>query len=387
MKNEEHCFRNWKEKWTAIGNGEGGGQGDVKIVVRSDGSNTGQFFLKVLRHQKDQSRRSRMFREVSAYRTLKNQGIPRLVDSNADMYENLDYKMYLVTEFISGCTLQKYIEDNGPLKPRIAIKLVSSILEIVDYCHSEETIHRDIKPANVMLRESSLVSPVLVDFGLSFNVSNEEAHATSTIEEMGNRFLRLPELAPMSPGKHDPRSDICFVCGLLLFSITGEAPVQLVNERSQMPHQRQAVQSHLRSLLEPVFIEQLLLIFDRGFQLDPAMRWQSARELRLALENMVLSEREPKEIRDARWKRIDEYTKGPDAQTIAHRSNRLSSALNKFGPAKTTLGQRLGNHFILSISNHVVDADEGVASVQMAYAKSGVGNQKRDWITFEHRFS
>jgi hypothetical protein len=51
-----------------------------------------------------------------------------------------------------------------------------------------------VKPANVVLRNDDLTAPVLVDFGLSFNDSDED-DLTRVNEEVGNRFLRLPEHA------------------------------------------------------------------------------------------------------------------------------------------------------------------------------------------------
>jgi serine/threonine protein kinase len=67
--------------------------------------------------------------------------------------------------------------------------------------------HRDIKPANVALRNDDITKPVLVDFGLSFNDSDAD-DLTRVGEEVGNRFLRLPEHAF---GERGAASDVAIV--------------------------------------------------------------------------------------------------------------------------------------------------------------------------------
>jgi hypothetical protein len=45
----------------------------------------------------------------------------------------------------------------------------------------------------VVLRNGDITDPVLVDLGLSFNDADEDDDLTRAGEEVGNRFLRLPE--------------------------------------------------------------------------------------------------------------------------------------------------------------------------------------------------
>jgi hypothetical protein len=103
----------FSKRWSAQSDLEGGGQGDVKLVVRSDGRDGTVCFLKILRQQNDPERRRRMYRGVAAYRTLEHPRIPKLVDSNAEEYEDSTFKLYLVTEYIPGMTLSQFIAKNG----------------------------------------------------------------------------------------------------------------------------------------------------------------------------------------------------------------------------------------------------------------------------------
>jgi eukaryotic-like serine/threonine-protein kinase len=85
---------------------------------------------------------------------------------------------------------------------------------------------------------------VLVDFGMSYH---EEASAlvTPAWEEVGNRFLRLPELASESSLKRDPGSDVTFCGGILFLLLTGSRPGQLIDHDNCMPHQRAEAQRKL----------------------------------------------------------------------------------------------------------------------------------------------
>jgi serine/threonine protein kinase len=109
---------------------------------------------------------------------------------------NTTVPLYIVTEWIDGQTLQKHVDERRPSLDE-AVGITLSLVDIIDRCHRFGLIHRDIKPDNVMLLQSPDGYTVkLIDFGLS-GTSAEEAESreirTDPGEELGNRFLRLPE--------------------------------------------------------------------------------------------------------------------------------------------------------------------------------------------------
>lgn len=112
--------------------------------------------------------------------------------SNAERFAT-DEPLFLVTEFILGVTIEDAI-SNQSLSLDTAVQTTLRLLNIVEYCHSQEVVHRDIKPANAIFRNGNPYDPVLLDFGLSFNQENLNESGTDTEEEIGNRFLWLPEL-------------------------------------------------------------------------------------------------------------------------------------------------------------------------------------------------
>ena len=274
----------WNLRWV-VGDILGrGGQGTTFLVTpRAGNIAQGQYVLKILNSQNDPDRRGRMYREVAALRTLNNSGVPIVVESNAEQYADHQEPLYLVTEFIDGQTLEKRVASERMILSD-AVKMLMRLTGIVTYCHELEVVHRDIKPDNVVLRGNSVADPVLLDFGQSFNrEATEKSALTCTGQQLGNRFLALPELQLDSGNKRDPRSDLTQLCGLLLYALSGEHPVTLLDDESRMPHQRPELAQVLSRLPQRIRT-QLNRLFDTGFAVAIDRRFQSALGLQASLQ-------------------------------------------------------------------------------------------------------
>ncbi len=92
----------WTVEWLEIENLGAGGQGSAKLVRRASASESPPYALKVLTRQNDPERRGRMYREVAALRTLNHDGIPKLIETNADLFADQSVGLYLVSEYIPG---------------------------------------------------------------------------------------------------------------------------------------------------------------------------------------------------------------------------------------------------------------------------------------------
>ena len=113
--------------------------------------------------------------------------------------------------------------------------------------------------------------------------SDPKEDLTSSGQQLGNRFLALPELrTPGGRKARDPRSDLSGCCGLLLFAITGEVTWMLSDEGELKPHQRPKERQTIDKLEEE---SRRLLdrVFDAGSQRSLTRRWQSAATLGKAL--------------------------------------------------------------------------------------------------------
>src|SRR5690606_16883133 len=122
----------YKYKWTKDNRIGKGGQGLTyhSESIPKDGKS---YALKLLKEQRNQERRDRMFVEVSALQILEHQNIPEYFDSNADEYKNNQVDLYLITEFIPGPTLQDFINEKGNLNFPKAIALTLHLTKILVY--------------------------------------------------------------------------------------------------------------------------------------------------------------------------------------------------------------------------------------------------------------
>ena len=260
------------ERWEKIDSAGDGGQGYV-LKVKDINNPTDIFALKFLKKQTDSERRKRMFNEVNNVKLLKNEHLINIIDTNCDSYEKEEVKLYYVSPYIEGCTLEEYRKSHD-ISFSEAISLFKEILKVISYCHENDILHRDIKPENIMLKDNNLADFVLIDFGLSFNASDENYQETCTLndQQLGNRFLLLPEL--IAGNKEQKRlkcSDISQVCGAFFYILTGIIPNSLVDGEGKKPHQRTQALEKLNNIISDTTVRNnVIFIFDKAFESETA---------------------------------------------------------------------------------------------------------------------
>ena len=314
----------WSENWESVQEYPGGGQGETKRVRRKSEGQVG--FLKVIKRKNDPERRGRFFREATAYDTMESWGIPRLVESNAHLHKNSEAVPYIVTEFIEGPTLHQWHEANPTVELGIAAGTTRKLLVILTMCHASGFVHRDVKPDNIILAEGDPGRPVLLDFGLNFHQAEKDVLATEQGQELGNRFLRLPELSAGSDLKQDPRSDISFAAGILYFLLTGQHPNVLQDAGGRLPHQRSQVLEKLECVAGSSF-HRLLGLFDRAFAPQIADRFTDADAMLAELKRVM--EPRPGAHSDAVLQDIIEVLGTEAAHRQAATAERVGEALRQ----------------------------------------------------------
>ncbi len=171
----------------------------------------------------------RFEREARAIAALNHPNICTLYDVGPN---------YLVMEYIEGAPLK------GPLPLDQALKFAAQICDALDAAHRKGITHRDLKPANILVTKAGVK---LLDFGLAkFHAQPGETLTASNVV-MGTPAYMAPE---QKEGKEcDARTDI-YALGLVLREMEAEFPSYVI---------------------------------DRCLEKDPADRWHSAHDVKLAL--------------------------------------------------------------------------------------------------------
>jgi serine/threonine protein kinase len=134
---------------------------------------------------------------------------------------------YSVMEYLDGMNLQQYIEANGKLAPKIALKYIKDICNAIEYIHTMKILHLDIKPNNLIMTNFNRI--VLIDFGASliYKKSGEikDADSTSEIVSGISKYYTCAEQNSYdSLKKWNPQFDTYSIVATFYFMITSEVP-------------------------------------------------------------------------------------------------------------------------------------------------------------------
>lgn len=279
--------KTWDQFWVLLENSKdlSGGQGTVRKVFNATSELTGALKQIHSAHLDDTERRCRMAREVLALERIRGGGIPEVFDHNMEHVEDLDVSLYLVTRWIDGWTLQR-LAGGRPQPIEEALRITRYLAATLNRCHNAGVLHRDIKPENVVIDQETGL-PVLVDFGLAWSQPQDENtdSLTSVGQELGNRFFRLPDLSA-GQEKHDARTDVTFLVGILFFLLTGVAPRQLIDPRGLPPHEALANRFPENVVTDERW-QLIRRIFRVGFQTSIEHRFQSASDLIQRLDEII----------------------------------------------------------------------------------------------------
>ncbi|BAY64393.1 serine/threonine protein kinase containing TPR domain [Calothrix brevissima NIES-22] len=90
-----------------------------------------------------------------------------------------DKEFYLAQQLIDGYPLHQEIQPHQPWNEQQVTQLLTEVLTILVFVHSQGVIHRDIKPSNLM-RRSTDGKLVLIDFGAVKEINAQIPHGQLT---------------------------------------------------------------------------------------------------------------------------------------------------------------------------------------------------------------
>ena len=236
-------------------------------------------------------REKRFVQEAKAASSLNHANIVTIYDIDTQVIDGKPVR-YIAMEYVAGATLDHLIGRKG-MAVRSALKYAVQIADALATAHAAGIVHRDLKPSNVMVMSQGQVK--ILDFGLA--KLNEEAEADVFAETVHGDGVPLTEegtilgtVAYMSPEqaegkKVDARSDIFSFGSVLYEMVTGRrafAGGSKLSSLSGILH----TEPQPASRTVPEVPPELDRIISRCLKKDPARRWQSMADVKVALNEV-----------------------------------------------------------------------------------------------------
>ncbi len=164
-----------------------------------------------------QTYQDKFLKEARVIADMSHTNIVKIIDVFRD-----NNTAYYVMEHISGGSLQDYVEKNGPLPERKALKIIRQVGDALAHVHEHNILHLDIKPANIMLREDG--TPVLIDFGISKHYGESGIQTTTTLGGVSRGYAPMEQYLEGGVAVFSPATDVYSLGATLLYLLTGQRP-------------------------------------------------------------------------------------------------------------------------------------------------------------------
>ena len=243
-----------------------GGQGVVYLAF--DPKLDREVVLKVLnRRARDPAR---LLNEARNVAKLDHPNIVGLFEIELDTQPS-----YLVYQFAPGRALSEFCSGRDSLPIKRTVEVIIRVLDALHYAHQRQFLHRDLTPANILIDDQD--QPRILDFGISVVLND----ASGSHDVAGTPHYLAPEIFAKQAASAG--SDLFAVsvvmhemlCGKRLFQADNPRAViyKIVNERILPPSMgREGVDAALDTLIM------------KGLEKDPSQRYQSADQMRDALQ-------------------------------------------------------------------------------------------------------
>lgn len=157
------------------------------------------------------------------------------------------------------------------------VRILTSVLDALDYAHRQDIVHRDIKPANILI-EAHTGRPIITDFGIARVLRGPEVDTPAV---MGTPVYMAPE--QILGGKVDARTDI-YAVGVMFFEMLVidlplpgyGTPLELLKLKVGLKDQ---LFQHRPSELNPVLNPEMDRIVFKALAYEPEKRYATCREL------------------------------------------------------------------------------------------------------------
>ncbi len=194
---------------------------------------------------------------------------------------------YMLMEYVNGPSLNKIVQNKGPLPLSQILRLSIQICDALEFIHLRKVIHHDIKPDNIMLTKEDDVK--ILDFGLAYAEELKEEVWADLISVGGTPVYMAPE---QLQGINDVRSDL-YSLGIMMYEMaTRKLPFRGDIKEIMNAHLSQTALSP--RVFNPQIPVELETIITKAMVKKPADRYQDAFEMRRDILNLMSGKKQEK---------------------------------------------------------------------------------------------
>lgn len=222
----------------------------------------------------------RLMREAQACARLSHPNIVTVYEAG-----QIDGILYIAMEYLQGENLAQVLERKG-LSFEARIRILSQVLDALHHAHLLDVVHRDIKPSNIHIQSDGSVK--LLDFGLARMLTADTLTASGNV--LGTPHYASPE--QLKGEQIDRRTDI-YSTGVMAYEmLSGRRPFEPDNSSISS-----VILKVIQEAPKPMdtdmsrMLPEIEGIVSRAMAKAPVDRFQSADDMRIALDNFLETSR------------------------------------------------------------------------------------------------
>lgn len=291
------------------------GQGGMGQVFKAVHSMMGRVVaIKVLpRHKSTPAAIASFTREIRAQAQMDHDHLVRAFDAGHD-----GNVYFLVTEYVPGTDLRKFVRARQKLTMNEAATIISQAARGLSYAHGRGMIHRDVKPGNLLVTPEGHTK--VSDLGLAGFLSESESDDPLSGKIVGTADYLAPELIT-SPQAISPAVDIYALGCTLYYAVTGKVPFPGGSAREKA--MRHLESTPLRpNRINPDLSDEFVDVIAAMMEKDPGKRIATA---------MEVVERMAPWAHDAVENAVSDAEQNPGPPDLAARSAQLPDTSDGFG--------------------------------------------------------
>jgi serine/threonine protein kinase len=230
--------------------------------------------LKLLpRSSAEKRQRARFRREMLLSRRVAHPHIATTYSSG-----KIDGVYYIAMEYIPGKSLQRLVQEEGPIDVPRAARLMREVASGLAHAHDRGMIHRDLKPSNIMVTPHDHAK--VLDLGLAL-VEGEDVADYRVLGGKGYIVGTMDYIAPEQTANSaavDRRADIYSLGCTLYYAITGRPPFPGGTSKEKIQRQRREEPESLLDL-KPTLPVEFVVLIRRMMAKDPNDRPSTAADV------------------------------------------------------------------------------------------------------------